>query len=92
MRQFRYVFPAIIWDGEKYLCWGIGFEGQGTKGIFDYMESVDGVNWSEPVHCKIGSNVDDLDMWHGNVTYNEKLDTYELVYTPLSNQKIYYSK
>lgn len=91
MREFKYVSPAIIWDGEKYNCWGIGFEGQGTKGVFDYMESVDGVNWSEPVHCKIGNNVDNLDMWHGNVTYNEKLDTYELVYTPLSNQKIYYS-
>lgn len=91
MREFKYVSPAIIWDGEKYNCWGIGFEGQGTKGVFDYMESVDGVNWSEPVHCKIGNNVDNLDMWHGNVTYNEKLGTYELVYTPLSNQKIYYS-
>lgn len=91
MREFKYVSPAIIWDGEKYCCWGIGFEGQGTKGVFDYFESKDGINWSEPVHCEIGKNVDNLDMWHGNVTYNETLECYELVYTPMSNQMIYYS-
>lgn len=91
MREFKYVSPAIIWDGEKYCCWGIGFEGQGTKGVFDYFESKDGINWTEPVHCEIGDNVNNLDMWHGNVTYNEKLQCYELVYTPMSNQMIYYS-
>ena len=91
MREFKYVSPAIIWDGEKYCCWGIGFEGQGTKGVFDYFESKDGTNWSEPVHCKIGDNLKTLDMWHGNVTYNEKLKCYELVYIPMSNQEVYYT-
>ncbi|MEI3233074.1 MAG: hypothetical protein V8S33_01140 [Intestinibacter bartlettii] len=91
MREFKYVSPAIIWDGEKYCVWGIGFDGQGTKGVFDYFESKDGTNWSDPVHCKIGNDSKTLDMWHGNVTYNEKLKCYELVYTPLSNQKVYYT-
>ena len=91
MREFKYVSPAIIWDGEKYCVWGIGFEGQGTKGVFDYFESKDGVNWSGPVHCKIGNDSKTLDMWHGNVSYNEKLKCYELVYTPLSNQQVYYT-
>lgn len=91
MREFKYVSPAIIWDGDKYCVWGIGFEGQGTKGVFDYFESKDGVNWSNPVHCKIGNDLKILDMWHGNVTYNEKLKCYELVYIPLSNQKVYYT-
>ena len=91
MREFKYVSPAIIWDGEKYCVWGIGFEGQGTKGVFDYFESKDGVNWSEPVHCKIGNNSRTLDMWHGNVTYNEELECYELVYIPMSNQEVYYA-
>ena len=35
MREFKYVLPAIIWNREKYCVWGIGFEGQGTKGVFD---------------------------------------------------------
>ena len=91
MREFKYVSPAIIWDGEKYCVWGIGFDGQGTKGVFDYFESKDGTNWSDPVHCKIGNDSKTLDMWHGNITYNEKLRCYELVYTPLSNQKVYYT-
>ena len=91
MREFRYVSPAIIWDGEKYCCWGIGLEGQGTKGVFDYMESKDGVNWSEPIHCKIGDNIENLDMWHGDIAYNDNLNCYELVYTPMSNQEIYYT-
>ena len=91
IREFKYVSPAIIWDGEKYCVWGIGFEGQGTKGVFDYFESKDGVNWSDPVHCKIGNDSKTLDMWHGNVTYNEKLKCYELVYIPTSNQEIYYT-
>lgn len=92
MREFKYVSPAIIWDGEKYKCWGIGFEGQGTEGIFDYMESKDGVNWTKPVHCKIANKSDNLNMWHGNVTYNNEYGYYELVYTNLSNQNIYYAK
>ena len=91
MREFRYVSPAIIWDGEKCCCWGIGLEGQGTKGVFDYMESKDGVNWSEPIHCKIGDNIENLDMWHGDIAYNDNLNCYELVYTPMSNQEIYYT-
>lgn len=91
MREFKYVSPAIIWDGEKYCVWGIGFEGQGTKGVFDYFESKDGVNWSDPVHCKIGNDSNTLDMWHGNVTYNENLKCYELVYIPMSNQEVYYT-
>lgn len=91
MRKFKYVSPAIIWDGEKYCVWGIGFDGQDTKGVFDYFESKDGVNWSDPIHCKIGNNSKTLDMWHGNVTYNEKLKCYELVYIPMSNQEVYYT-
>ncbi|WP_138342661.1 hypothetical protein [Intestinibacter bartlettii] len=91
IREFKYVSPAIIWDGEKYCVWGIGFEGQGTKGVFDYFESKDGTNWSDPVHCKIGNDSKTLDMWHGNVTYNEKLKCYELVYIPTSNQEVYYT-
>ncbi len=91
MREFKYVSPAIIWDGEKYCVWGIGFDGQGTKGVFDYFESKDGINWSEPIHCKIGNDSKTLDMWHGNVTYNEKLKCYELVYIPMSNQEVYYT-
>ena len=91
MREFKYVSPAIIWDGEKYCVWGIGFEGQGTKGVFDYFESKDGVNWSDPIHCKIGNDSKTLDMWHGNVTYNEELECYELVYIPMSNQEVYYA-
>ena len=91
IRKFKYVSPAIIWDGEKYCVWGIGFDGQGTKGVFDYFESKDGVNWSNPLHCKIGNDSKTLDMWHGNVTYNEKLKCYELVYIPMSNQEVYYT-
>ena len=91
MREFKYVSPAIIWDGEKYCVWGIGFDGQGTKGVFDYFESKDGVNWSDPVHCKIGNDSKTLDMWHGDVTYNEKLKCYELVYISMSKQEIYYT-
>lgn len=91
MREFKYVSPAIIWAGEKYCVWGIGFEGQGTKGVFDYFESKDGVNWSDPVHCKIGNDSNTLDMWHGNVTYNENSKCYELVYIPMSNQEVYYT-
>lgn len=56
------------------------------------MESSDGVNWSKPIHCRIDKNSTNLDMWHGNVTYNDKYEDYELVYTNLSNQSVYYAQ
>ena len=91
IKEFKYVSPIVIWDGSKYKLWGIGFEGQGTKGLFDYMESEDGITWSDPVHCSVNGDSKTLDMWHGDIAYNKDLKKYEFVYIDTSNQNIYYS-
>lgn len=91
IREFKYVSPVIIWDGEKYRVWGIGFEGQGTQGILDYIESYDGITWTNPIHCKINGNSGNLDMWHGDIIYNKENKEYEFVYVDNNNQNIYYS-
>lgn len=88
MTQTEYLSPSIIWDGNKYQMWAIGYNLWNTEGTFVYQESGDGIHWSEPALCSIGQVYSGLDIWHGAVS--KYLDTYHLVFIDNEMQQILY--
>ena len=61
-----------------------------TKGTIVYQESVDGIEWTEPVQCEIDGKGTGIEIWHGAVSKGE--DSYKLVYieTGTDSQTIKY--
>lgn len=78
MSKTKYLSPSVIWDGEKYQLWGIGFGTYDTQGMLVYQESCDGIAWSEPQKCSIDGVSSDLPIWHGAVIFAD--DTYHFVF------------
>ena len=68
MSETHYLSPSIIWDGEKYQMWAIGYDLYGTTGTISYQESQDGTHWTKPVLCTLGTENSNIDIWHGSVT------------------------
>ena len=88
MSATEYLSPSIIWDGEKYQMWSIGYELWGTEGTVVYQESTDGKNWTSPVKCSIGGNRNN-DIWHGSVSFYN--NAYHFVYIDQSDrQEVFY--
>lgn len=89
MATTQYLSPTIYWDGAKYQMWGIGYDLWNTTGTVVYQESTDGITWSAPHPCYIGIQAENIDIWHGTVTFfNEE---YHLVYVDNSDkQEVYY--
>lgn len=71
MAEAQYLSPSIIWDGERYQMWAIGYDLYGTTGTISYQESADGHNWTEPVLCTVGTQNYGIDIWHGSVTEHD---------------------
>ena len=89
MTTTAYLSPSIIWDGEKYMMWSIGYELWSTECAIVYQQSVDGIVWTEPVNCTVGGIDSEIDIWHGGVSYYDGL--YHLVYVDNTDkQEIYY--
>lgn len=88
MAQTKYLSPSVLWDGNKYQMWAIGYGLWGTEGTFVYQESDDGIHWSDPVDCSIGQINTGIDLWHGAVCTYE--DLYHFVFIDNEKQKIFY--
>lgn len=88
MTQTEYLSPSVLWDGEKYQMWSIGYDMWGTTGTFVHQESEDGIHWSRPVQCSIGTEYFELDIWHGAVSMH--LGEYYFAFIDNAKQKIYY--
>ena len=88
MAQTEYLSPSVLWNGEKYQLWAIGYDLWGTEGTFVYQESMDGIHWSEPIPCAIGQTSSELDIWHGAVS--EYLGIYHLAYIDNEKQQVLY--
>lgn len=89
MTTTKYLSPTIIWDGAKYQMWGIGYDLWDTSGIIAYQESVDGIIWSDPVRCTLGSREENNDIWHGSVTKQD--GKYHFVFIDESDkQEVFY--
>lgn len=50
-----------------------------------YEESKNGVDWTEPIQCSIGNQIDNLELWHGVVSYDSINSIYYFVYIPDAN-------
>lgn len=88
MAQTEYLSPSIIWDGQKYQMWSIGYDLWHTKGTFVYQESLDGTHWSEPEFCSLGGMDSNLNILHGAVS--KAFDTYHFVYIDYDKQAALY--
>lgn len=88
MAQTEYLSPSILWDGDKYQMWAIGYDLWGTKGTFVYQESCDGIHWSEPILCSANQVNAGLDIWHGAVT--KYLGVYHFVFIDNEKQQVFY--
>lgn len=88
MAQTKYLSPSIIWNGQKYQMWSIGYDLWDTKGTVVYQESLDGTHWSEPELCSLGGMNSGLDIWHGAVS--KAFDTYHFVYIDYDKQAVLY--
>ena len=89
MSSTKYLSPSIVWDGEKYRMWAIGYDLWNTTGTIAYQESPDGMNWTEPVNCSLGDKQRNIDIWHGSVmeykgvyymSYIDNTDQQEIFY------------
>lgn len=85
MDKVEYLSPSIIWDGNKYKMWSIGFDTYKTTGTLVYQESKNGFDWTEPIQCSIGNQIDNLELWHGAVSYDSTNNIYYFVYIPDAN-------
>lgn len=90
MSKTKYLSPSVIWNGEKYQIWGIGYDMLNTTGTFVYQESTDGKTWSNPVPCSINGKSSGLDIWHGAVIQNN--ETFYFVFIDNDKQKVYCCK
>lgn len=88
MAQTEYLSPSILWDGQKYQMWAIGYDLWGTEGTFVYQESSDGIHWSEPTPCSVGQACSELDIWHGAVS--KYLGIYHFVFIDNEMQQVLY--
>lgn len=89
MTSVQYLSPSIFWDGTKYQMWSIGYDLWDTAGTIVYQESTDGLSWTQPENCCLDSKKQNVDIWHGSVTFYE--GNYNLVYIDNSDkQEIYY--
>lgn len=88
MAQTEYLSPSILWDGQKYQMWAIGYDLWGTEGTFVYQESSDGIHWSEPTPCSVGQACSELDIWHGAVS--KYLGIYHFVFIDYEKQQVFY--
>ena len=71
----EYLSPSVIWDGEKYRLWEIGFHE--TAGKFVYRESKNAKEWTESIICDIG-NLERNEIWHGAISVKD--DAFYFVY------------
>ena len=78
MSDTQYLSPSIIWNGNEYQMWSIGYDLYDTTGTICYQVSKDGHNWSDPKLCSVGMKNTDIDIWHGSVTFYN--DVYYLSY------------
>ena len=80
MDDVEYLSPSIRWNGSQYQMWSIGFDTYDTSGTFVYQESSDGKKWTSPIQCSIEYNTQELEVWHGAVSYDENTKKYIFVY------------
>lgn len=85
MTTMEYLSPTIYWDGTKYQMWGIGYDLWNTEGTVVYQESIDGITWSEPVRCFLGTSDANIDIWHGTVTVHN--GAYNFVFVDNSDRQ-----
>ena len=78
--KYNYVSPTVLWDGNKYRMWSIGFSALSTGGTLAYQESEDGKTWTAPKLCNIEGNSSELKLWHGAVSYDQSEGKYIFVY------------
>lgn len=76
--------PSIIYKDGCYHLWEIGYNE--TKGHFYYRTSADGVTWSQSSFCTIDNTMDNLQLWHGAVSWDDKSKQYHFVFTRQSSK------
>ena len=100
MSKTQYLSPSIVWNGQNYQMWSIGYDLFGTTGTISYQESVDGYSWTEPILCTVGTENINIDIWHGSVTeydgvyymsYIDNTDKQEIFYCT-SNDGVNFSE
>lgn len=84
MDTVEYLSPSIIWNGQKYQMWSIGFNTYDTEGTFVYQESVNGKDWTTPMQCSIDNKNHELELWHGAVVYDGEKKEYIFTYIQTS--------
>lgn len=88
MDSTKYLSPTVVWNGEKYQMWGIGFDTYNTTGTFVYQESKDGFNWTDPIKCSIDGKKENLKIWHGAVTSTSSGYVFTFIETSDESQTI----
>lgn len=73
------VSPAIIWTGDKYVCWYVDANGKSSNRNIRKIESVDGQVWEVSKICVIDGKT--VVPWHIDVIYDNgcyRLIVYEM--------------
>ncbi len=88
--DFNLASPTIIWNVDHYEFWGIRNDKSDINAY--YMQSSDGITWSELIPCVI-PDVEKTSMWHGTVSFIH--NKYYFVWVGNSNSQrnvIYYAE
>lgn len=90
-KKVDYISPAIIFEDNKYKMWYVDI-GYGVK----YIESNDGVHWSNPVKLNIHYNTPNMNNWHLDVIHTK--NGYEMLMSAFkkgqdrNTMDLYYTK